>query len=440
MELLNEPISQEAEQAVLGCIMLDNNSITKIIPFIQTDEAFSHQGLRDVWKLMIKLHSSHTPIDLVTLHNKSVEAGNKNVSASLLASLKDMAPVASNVEFYAKIMWEKYMQREVISSARHLIDHSYNNMDKTQKILDEHEKTIDELKSLQPNRSRTIKDLMPSAIEDMKETKSIIKYDIKALDEFAGGLTRKEITILGGRPGHGKTTLALNIIIKLVEQGYKVMVFNREMSNKSMIEKLIVNQSKLKYSDLRGFQMNEEDIEEFDKACDMLVEGKFAENLLLYDDIRDLSSTMREIYKHKPDIVIDDYIQLIQTDEVNGRRFEIEKILLDYKWMCKKVNCSAIILSQLSREIEKRLDPEPRLSDYAESGVIEQVAEAALFVFYGYNFDHEEYDPYESKIIAAKSRYGRIGSYNLGFNGNKCKFYDDSLQASNDGRDLNGSK
>ena len=153
----------------------------------------------------------------------------------------------------------------------------------------------------------------------------------------------------------------------------------------------------------------------------------------MYDNIRGLDESLREIAKHKPDVVIDDYIQLIQVNHVKeGRRFEIEKIMQEYKWMCKTEDCSAILVSQLNREIEKRLDPRPRMSDYAESGVIEQTAESAMFVFYGHNFDSERYSPYKSEIIVSKSRYGRIGTHKIGFNGNRCKFYMNSDMAKTD--------
>ena len=104
----------------------------------------------------------------------------------------------------------------------------------------------------------------------------------------------------------------------------------------------------------------------------------------------------------------------------------------EYKWICKSENASAFLLSQLNREMDKRINPEPKMSDYSESGVIEQTAETAMFVFYGYNFDSESYDKYESKLISAKARYGNVGSYVVGFNGNKCKFYRNRDRAFND--------
>ena len=153
----------------------------------------------------------------------------------------------------------------------------------------------------------------------------------------------------------------------------------------------------------------------------------------MYDNVRTLSESMREVSKYKPDVIIDDYIQLIDVRNVReGRRFEIEKIMQEYKWICKTENCSAILVSQLNREIEKRLDPRPRMSDYAESGVIEQTAESAMFVFYGHNFDSERYSPYKSEVIVSKSRYGKIGTHKIGFNGGRCKFYMNSDMAQGD--------
>ena len=142
---------------------------------------------------------------------------------------------------------------------------------------------------------------------------------------------------------------------------------------------------------------------------------------------------MREIGKIQPDVVIDDYIQLIRTsDGAKDRRFQLEEIMQEYKWAAKKWNFAGLLLSQLNREIEKRIDPMPRMSDYSESGVIEQTAETAMFVFYGYNFDPTSYDKYESQIITAKARYGQIGNFVVGFCGDRCKFYGRSSDARKD--------
>jgi replicative DNA helicase len=258
---------------------------------------------------------------------------------------------------------------------------------------------------------------------NIKDGTNIIPFNKTYLDFSAGGMTRKEITVVGGRPGHGKTTLVINIVKGLIEQGYRVMMFNREMSNTEMLKKLVVMESpNLLYTNIRQNSVGENNEVEFEDTVDT-IKDKY-QNLIMYEKIRNLDDAMREIAKHKPDVIVDDYIQLIQVNGVKeGRRFEIEKIMQEYKWICKSENCSAILVSQLNREIEKRIDPRPRMSDYAESGVIEQTAESAVFVFYGYNFDHERYDRYGSEIIISKSRYGRVGTYPVGFNGNRCSYY-----------------
>tara|TARA_Y100001963_G_C6705592_1_gene411750 strand:- start:564 stop:1175 length:612 start_codon:yes stop_codon:yes gene_type:complete len=168
------------------------------------------------------------------------------------------------------------------------------------------------------------------------------------------------------------------------------------------------------------------------KSLEKMIKEKY-KNIFMYENIRDLDETMREIGKIQPDVVIDDYIQLIRTaDGGKDRRFQLEEIMQEYKWAAKKWNFAGLLLSQLNREIEKRIDPVPRMSDYSESGVIEQTAETAMFVFYGYNFDPSGYDKYESQIITAKARYGQIGNFVVGFCGDKCKFYGTPTSAMED--------
>jgi replicative DNA helicase len=199
-----------------------------------------------------------------------------------------------------------------------------------------------------------------------------------------------------------------------------------------MLKKMVVMESNgLKYGDIRRNDLSETSKEEFELVSEKMKHNY--ENFLMYDNVRTLDDCLREIAKHKPDVVIDDYIQLIDVQGVKeGRRFEIEKIMQEYKWICKQEDCSSILVSQLNREIEKRFDPRPRMSDYAESGVIEQTAESAMFVFYGHNFDSEKFNPYKSEIIVSKSRYGKIGTHAVGFNGGRCKFYMNSNMAEKD--------
>ena len=431
-EIKTVPSASEAEQALLGCILEGGEREQEIaMAWIRDDNAFYTQDNQDIWKAMAELYKDGVVIDFVTLSEKMKDMTNDS-KAYYITGLSESFASTANVENYAKIIWERYIQRETAKSAQALLDASYEDYKEVGSILEKHSKLIEELRHVQPSKIRDIEVLVEEMKATVEEDTNLIPFNLGHLDTFAGGMTRKEITVLGGRPGHGKTTLVINIIRGLVEQGYRVMLFNREMSNTEMLKKMVVMESSsLKYGDIRRNDLSEGNKEEFEAVAER-IKGNYGE-FLMYDNVRSLDDCLREIAKHKPDVVIDDYIQLIQVDGVKeGRRFEIEKIMQEYKWICKQENCSSILVSQLNREIEKRLDPRPRMSDYAESGVIEQTAESAMFVFYGHNFDSEKFNPYKSEIIVAKSRYGKIGTHLVGFNGGRCKFYMNSTMAEKD--------
>ena len=426
------PHSEEAENALLGCVLVGGEREQEIgLAWIRDENAFYSDDNRKIWKAFKKLFKDNIEVDFVTLTDKVKDMTGESM-AYYITGLAEAVPTTVNVEQYARIVWEKYIQRETAKSAQSLVNASYDDYKEVDSILEKHSKLITELREIQPSKQRNIEDLVDEMIDVVQEDTNLIPFNLAHLDMFAGGMTRKEITVLGGRPGHGKTTLVINMIRGLISQGFTVMLFNREMSNTEMLKKMVVMESKsLEYGNIRRNDLSDKDKLEFESISGKL-KGDY-KNLLMYDGIRNLDDSLREIAKHKPDVVIDDYIQLIDVSTVReGRRFEIEKIMQEYKWICKTENCSSILVSQLNREIEKRLDPRPRMSDYAESGVIEQTAESAMFVFYGHNFDSERYSPFKSEVIVSKSRYGKIGTHRVGFNGNRCKFYMNSDMAQGD--------
>ena len=425
------PQNVEAEEAVLGSVLIGGDVEMQIaMGWIREDDAFYSEKCRNIFRCMKELYNNKIPIDVITLSNKVQETFGMQDSLYIM-DLQDNVVTKSKVEHYSKIVWERYIQRETAKSAQNLLNASYENYNEVGKIIEKHSRLIDELRHIQPTRARDISDIVDETNQSLQEDSNTIQFGLGRLDNFAGGMTRKEITVLGGRPGHGKTTLMLNVVRGLIEQGYSVMLFNREMSNIETMKKLYVMESNdISYSMIRSGISKDRKIAL--NSVSEYVKEKY-EKLTAFDDIRSLDDCIREINKGKPDVVIDDYIQLIDVGQnYKDRRFEIEKIVQDYKWAVKQNNCSAILVSQLNRDIEKRFDPRPRMSDYAESGVIEQTAESAMFVFYGYNFDSEKYNRYKSEVIVAKSRYGQIGTYPMGFNGNKCKFYNDYKEAEKD--------
>jgi replicative DNA helicase len=431
MGLKTFPNSIEAEEAVIGAILLKGNEIfKKCNGWIRDGDAFYNNKTKLIWEVCSEMHRNGEAIDTVTvsqnLKDKKDMTSNSNLDMFYLTGLPEKVPTVANIEHYARIIWEKYIKRESIKSAHKLYSTSFDKQEeKAEQLLHEHARLINELLEIAPSKKRDISEIVNETIDTLKTGKNIIKFGYAPLDNIAGGMTRKEITVIGGRPGHGKTTLTTNLTISLLKQGYKVMLFNREMSNAEMMKKFFVMESDgLSYQDLRVGDIEKGRIETIELMAGDIKEQ--LKNLIMYDDIRTLDDAIREIQREKPDVVIDDYIQLIKVANKKGkdRRFEIEDILTEYKWVCKKENCSAILVSQLNREIEKRLEPRPKMSDFSESGAIEQTAETALFVFYGYNFDDEKYDKNEIEVICDKARYGKVGTYVMGFNGSKCKFYD----------------
>ena len=426
------PSSKDAEESVLGSILLDGVSVyEKVAAWIRDEDAFYYKDNKLIWKAIKEVYKASEPIDVITIADKVKDMNNGSGMSYFITGITNEIPTTANAEYHAKIIWERHVQREAAKTANKLYKTSFTDYEELDKTLQQHSKLIDELKDLQPSRKMDIDVISNNTLSNLKNGSNIIPFGLQQLDYPAGGMTRKEVTVLGGRPGHGKTTLAINIVRSLIAQGFKVMLFNREMSNEEVMKKIIVMESKdIEYTTIRKSELNEDQLKEIEDLI-VHIDEKY-KNLIMYDNIRKLSEAMLEISRYKPDVVVDDYIQLVQVEDIDERRFQIESIMHEYKWICKKENCSAILVSQLNREIEKRIDPKPRLSDFAESGVIEQTAETAIMPFYGWNFDSESYNRYEMEVIVPKSRYGRVGTYVMGFNGNRCKFYFDSNDAKED--------
>jgi replicative DNA helicase len=437
MTLKVQPHSEEAEKALLGSILIGGSEVFETCKhWIRHSDAFYSDYHKKIWIAMHRLYRDREGIDCITVVDKfkrlNPDTDDKKGITYYITGLPDETPSSALVEKYSKIVWEKYLRRSVSKSANTLYNTVLQDDNQSmEEIVGEHIRLLEEIKNIQPTKLNDIEDIVEETRELVNTGDNIIRFGLPALDIPAGGMTRKEITVLGGRPGHGKTTLVVNIIRSLVEQGNKVMMFNREMSNPEMIRKLVVMEGKnLSYSKVRKGDLNGT-TDEFNQSIEK-IKSKYKDNLIMFDDVSSLDEAMLEISRNKPDVIIDDYIQLIAMPDKQERRFQIEKIVQDYKWICKKENCSALLVSQLNRDIEKRYEPRPRLSDYSESGVIEQTAESALFVWYGYVFNDEEYSPYQSEIISAKTRYGKVMTEEVGFNGDRCRFYKTKEEALED--------
>ena len=242
-EIKAMPSASEAEQALLGCIVQGGEREQEIaMAWIRDNDAFYTLENKQLWEAMAELYKDGVDIDFVTLSNKVKDMCGDS-KAYYITGLTESFTSTANIENYAKIVWERYIQRETAKSAECLLNASYEDYKEAGNILEKHSKLIEELRQIQPSKQKDIEILVEEMKQTVEEDTNLIPFNLGHLDMFAGGMTRKELTVLGGRPGHGKTTLVINIVRGLIEQGYRVMLFNREMSNTEMLKKMVVMDS-----------------------------------------------------------------------------------------------------------------------------------------------------------------------------------------------------
>ena len=239
-------------------------------------------------------------------------------------------------------------------------------------------------------------------------------------------MRRGEITTVAGRPGHFKSTMAVNIVHKLLERGYRVLVFNREMKNESMLAKLIVAESaQVSYTRVVTGTYTENDKSDIEITKKSLLK-KYGDRLIMKDKSNDFESTVATIRQIKPDVVVDDYIGLATLRHVEDPRLRIDAIMKEYKLLCKSYNMCAILVSQLNRKCEDRPNKRPIPSDLRDSGSIEQDSETILFMYYEWRYlgVGSNNGEYCIEVVIGKNRYGKTGKVELGVIGEKCKILD----------------
>ena len=425
------PCDNDLENSVLGIMILYPEVYPEIRDYMIVDEVF-HQGKAQLlWKKLKSMLGQKEFIDIKTVASSLTDedrAGGLThiyvVDCTVAAGISSAAPT------YSKKLYEKYLMRRVVEETSRIQMLAMNSGEETYDCIINAHTLFSELIELNPTKEKeSIDSLLIDAVQDIKNKDSnLIKTGYTAIDKFAGGLTRGEITIIGGRPGHGKTTMMINVIATLIGNGYKVALFNRELPNIEVIKKLICLESqKLSYSLIRQGIHNEESLSQIEIVREIIKNKYNEEKFLMFDNIRDFAKTSAEVKKFKPDVILDDYIQLISPDKnIPERRLQLEKIVNDYKWLAKQMKCSIILASQLNRAIESRNKKgTPQLSDLAESDSLSQVAENVFFVYYDYKINGE--DGKGKNIItfvAKKVRYGETGESDMGYNGDKCKIFD----------------
>ena len=424
----SKAIDYQMEDALLGSIIQNPKEYNNAAKYIHTDEIFHQKRARRLWNILTGFNSSKKTIDLISLKDDLTNFDkNEGVDELYLVDCTIIGDgkCLDHLDTYSKRLYEKYLLRRIIEQTREIEKKAVEDNNNVYDTIVSAHTHLGELIALRPGEKFDIDKELIDAINAItnKETK-LMKTGYKSIDKFSGGLTRGEITIVGGRPGHGKTTFLINLLSQMIHSGLRVIMFNRELPNSEMIKKLITLESgNLSYTMVRKGVYEENEIQELKRVKKKISELYTEDKFLMFDNIRDFSRSSTEITKFKPDVVLDDYIQLVQPNgHFDSRRLQIEKLVNDYKWLAKEHQCSVVLASQLNRSVEYRDDGEPRLSDLAESGAIEQVAENVFFVYYEHKVNPKK-DKNIIRLKASKVRYGESGSADLGYDGDKVKIY-----------------
>ena len=435
------PHSVEAEQSVVGAMLMDKDAITTASEIISGND-FYQSAYGIIFDSMVELFNESKPVDLITLQERLKE---KDVPAEVasLEFVKDLVtavPTSANVKYYAQIVADKSMMRKLIKLNEEIANTCYAGKESLEAVLEKTEKAVfDLLQKRNTGEYVPIKQVVLNALDRIekasknKGTVTGIPTGFIDLDYKLSGLQPSDLVLVAARPSMGKTAFVLNIAQYMAFKKDKgVAIFSLEMSKEQLVNRLFSLESQVDAQALRTGNMKDSDWEKLIEGAGII--GK--SNLIIDDtpgiSVSELRSKCRK-YKleHGLDIVIIDYLQLM-TGSVGknseSRQQEISEISRSLKGLARELNVPVVALSQLSRAVESRPDKRPMLSDLRESGAIEQDADVVMFIYMDEYYNKDSEFKKQAEIIIAKQRNGPVGTVNLAWLGEYTKFANLSRQ------------
>jgi len=427
------PQNLEAEQTVLGAIMLENTALYKTVEILKSED-FYRGSHRKIYRGMLELLEKNEPIDIITLSdhlrkkNELEEVG----GASYLSSLVNSVPTTANVVYHSKIITSQAIMRSLITAATDIISKVYEGQSDADEMLDFAEKTIFAISEKKLSASFTplntlIKDSFEH-IEQLYDRRHIISgipSGFKDLDELTTGFQEGDLIIIGGRPSMGKTALSLNIAQYSAKESKKpVAIFSLEMSKRQLAMRMLCSEANVDSNSIRKGIIKKSDWHKLTSAASNLGDAP-----IYIDDSSDITAlemrakARRLKLEHGLGLVIVDYLQLMRgRSGAERREQEISEISRSLKSLARELSVPVIALSQLNRAVESRKPkPIPNLSDLRESGAIEQDADLILFLFREEVYNKEA-EKGKAELFIAKQRNGPTGEINLSFISSSTKF------------------
>ncbi len=418
-----------SEREVLGSIILDESKITQVIQYLPSIQVFYMEDHQKIWSAIYNLFKNNKTIDVSTLANYLGEKGFK--LTYYLTGLTENIVSKNNIETHAKIVYDLYIRRELWNrlykfQERIKNESSYKEVDTDISLLGKIAESFNDMLSI---KDKSLECVTSEMEEEIFAQKNLVQTGISLVDRAIVGMTKGEISIIAGRPGNGKSTLAFNLVRNMILDGKTVMLVSREMPKVEIIKKFVAMHTNVKNKEMRGNASAHK--EEIKKGLDFI--KKHYKSLYLFDNLRSLDDSINEAKKIRPDVIIDDHVGFIEFPHFDNRdtRHRIAEITRRYKWLAKEIDCSVILVSQLNRNIEHRVDKIPRLSDLAESGNLEQDAEIVIFSYYPYvyEYDNAEHGQFGIQTIVAKNRYGTTCKFDLGYHGDSATICDSPAEA-----------
>ena len=428
------PHDEDAEQAVLGSMLTDNDAVMAAVEVLKED-AFYREDNKIIYQAILNLNSKSEPIDIITLKDELESMGKFEQVGGFeyLASLPDKVPTTANVQKYIKIVEEKSVLRNLIKTANEIIELGYNPTEDVEDIMDGAEKKIFDIMQSKNTKSYTpIKDVLVESFTNLeklynqKQHVTGVPTQFYDLDDKTAGLHGSELILVAARPAMGKTAFALNIATNAaLRANVPVAIFSLEMSKDQLVNRMLCSEAMVDSNKVRTGKLDEEDWTKLAEAI-----GPLSEAGVYIDDtpgisVMEIRTKCRKLKMEKNiGLVVIDYLQLISgSNKRNGsREQEISEISRSLKVLAKELNVPVIALSQLSRAVEQRDDHRPMLSDLRESGAIEQDADIVMFLYRDDYYNKESAEKDIAEVIIAKQRGGSTGTVKLYWMGNYTKF------------------
>ncbi|MDQ8736514.1 MULTISPECIES: replicative DNA helicase [Bacillales] len=442
------PQNLEAEQAVIGAILLQSEALITAMERVRSEDFYSGPH-RQIYEAMVEIAENNQPVDLVTLtaHLQDQHLLEEIGGVSYLAKLANSVPTAANVDYYAQIVEEKSMLRRLIRTATNIVSDGYANSEDVGVLLGDAEKKILEISNRRSGSGFiSIRDVLMEVFEKVEQLyqdkggTTGIPSGFTDLDRMTAGFQRSDLIIVAARPSVGKTAFALNVAQNVgVRARETVAIFSLEMSAAQLVQRMICAEANVDAQRMRTGHLEGDDWEKLTMAI-----GSLSEAQIFIDDtpgitVAEIRAKCRRLKKEKGlGMIMIDYLQLISGRGKAGenRQQEVSEISRTLKQIARELEVPVIALSQLSRGVEQRQDKRPMMSDLRESGSIEQDADIVSFLYRDDYYDKESEKKDIIEIIIAKQRNGPVGTVELVFLKKYNKFvsidraHQDPMQAS----------